>query len=133
MQWNVTFSAFWFSSIIHNSCWKRLYSAVFVIYLLLIFWCLYFVSRELSVKYLVSIISIIAAFNHTCLINIISLFTFMFLRIQILFHNIPVLFTFMFHDIWIQITLTRWIYGWRQGYAQSRVFILTLWKYLSFL
>ena len=133
MQWNLlTFSAFWFSYIIHNSCRKRFYTAVFVICLLIIFWCLYFVSSELSVKYLVSIISIFAALNHTCLVNISILFTFMFLKIRILFHNIPVSFTFMFHDIRIQIFFTRWIYGWRQGYGQS-IYLDTLsflWNYL---
>lgn len=54
-----TFSAFWFSSNIHNSSRKRFYSTVFVIYILLIFWCYYFVSSEIFVKYLVSIISTI--------------------------------------------------------------------------
>ena len=70
-------------------------------------------------KYLVSIISIFAALNHKCLVNISILFTLMFLEIRILFHNIPISFTFMFHDIRIQIIFTRWICGWRQGYAQS--------------
>ena len=42
-----------------------------------------------------------------------------FLKIRILFHNILISFTFMFHDIRIQIIFIRWIYGWRQGHAQS--------------
>ena len=107
------------------------YTAVFVVYagnistanILMLIFCLYLL---ISVKYLVSIISIFAALNNTFIVNISILFTFMFLKIRILFHNIPISFTFMFHDIWIQIKFTRWIYDWRQGYAQSRVFIFTL-------
>ena len=56
---------------------------------------------------------------HTFLVYISIIFTFMFLKIRILFRNILVLFTLVFHDIQIQIIFTRWIYGWSQGCAQS--------------
>ena len=99
-----TFSVFSFSSIIHNSCCEMFYTAVFVVYagnistanILMLIFCLYLL---ISVKYLVSIISIFAALNDTFIVNISILFTFMFLKIRILFHNIPISFTFMFHDI----------------------------------